>query len=439
MASYAKELQQLLYDYLDETFSDKNVYVRNSIKDVAREAMVPENNDPDVANAICEFIKENYMGSEFYAVAEVAFNLIPKRIFNTLYTDIIRILKTNRDDPPYPLYMILSDGNVFELEYNTNLNEPKTIMVSIYGGEDPEGKEVTRTFECPGAKTVQQITDTEYQVTFDKTGTYTMTATSTDQTEHTTSVSETITVNPSTNLAPTNMTITLSCGNSLQLGEGNAPKTITAKISGGVDPEGKGVTKTVECSTATSVSKVNDNEWNITLATTGIHLIMATAVDPTGQKTVNTATVQVTGSTTSSGTTTGQFDGETFDSGWCEKVPQCYISNVTFSLLISSGHSSSTDYLVVLGERSNGTIFIVKDNFNTANKGKEITPGQELGNGIYKRGNLSSTTWKTNENFDVKDDIRRVRFICETPGHASCASQAKVTFNLSYSYDSSLS
>ena len=124
---------------------------------------------------------------------------------------------------------------------------------------------------------------------------------------------------------------------------------------------------------------------------------------------------------------------------WTDLVTGCYIDGVTFSLAIGSGHSSSNDYLVILGKKTNGAVVILRDKFNSSNRFKTITPGTEVANSVYSRGNLRSDThsW-TNDPYTLEDDIRQVRFICETPNHESCASGARISYQMSYMYSSSL-
>lgn len=234
--------------------------------------------------------------------------------------------------------------------------------------------------------------------------------------------------------------VNVSCGSSIKLGiPPNIAKTISVSVSGGADPGGRPVTYDVQCASAKSVTKVNDTTWSIVLEVAGIHVIQGYAINQKGYKAVKTATVQATPGSTSSGTTSGQFVGETFDSGWTNVVQNCYISDLTCSLSISSGHSSSNDYFVILGKKTDGTIVILRDVFNSANRFKTIAEGAEMKNALYKKGNLSSKTWGYNADpYTLDNDIRQLRFICETPGHASCASQARVSFSMNYSYDPNL-
>ena len=96
-------------------------------------------------------------------------------------------------------------------------------------------------------------------------------------------------------------------------------------------------------------------------------------------------------------------------------------------------------YLVILGKKTNGAVVILRDKFNSSNRFKTITPGTEVANSVYSRGNLRSDThsW-TNDPYTLEDDIRQVRFICETPNHESCASGARISYQMSYMYSSSL-
>lgn len=319
-------------------------------------------------------------------------------------------------------------------------SNPLKVTATVSGGVDPEGKTVTKTVTCATAKSVVKKTANTFEITFDKVGTHTVTAKAEDPTGLSSkTASVMLTVNPEKNDPPTAMTLSLSAS-TITLGTGAAAEqTVTVNISGGVDPEGKAVTKTVECTTAKNVSKVNDNQWKVTFDSVRMHVIIATATDNIGLKSVQTATVDVKGQSQTSAEQVMQFTEAKFDSGWSDLIPGCYVSGVTLSLVISSGHSSSTDYLVILGKKSDGTEVILRDNFSSSNRFKAITEGQEVNNSMYGKGNLSSTTWSWNKDpYTLADGIRQVRFVCETPGHESCAKNAKVTFNMSYTYDPSI-
>lgn len=445
MASYNQALKNAFLAKIDEIYKGVDVYIREDIKNVAKAAMVSANDDTDVANAIMEYIQCNYYDNGNITLAKcLGFDNISKTSLYFTRQDSAQFLQKSRSDPPYPVTISTSCGSSVEMPYVNNPDEPVTIECTLYGGEDPEGKEVEFTLisSPAGSSTVRKTGERQFEVTFTKPGSYTLEGISREadglhqESEITSTV---ITVLPSTNNPPSELTLTLSCGSKLQLGTGNAAQTATATIGGGIDPEGKEVTVTVECSTADKVAKVSDTEWNITLSMTGIHVIIATATDPTGLKSVKTAMVQVEGQSTSSGSSSGQFTDAKFDSGWSDFINGCYVSSVTFSIKISSGHSSNSDYLVILGKKSDGTIVILHDKFNANNRFKVIEEGTETNSTIYSKGNLSSTAhaW-TKDPYTLENDIRQVKFLCETPGHADCASKATITFEMEYTYDSSL-
>lgn len=316
-------------------------------------------------------------------------------------------------------------------------NAPVTVTANITGGIDPESKGQTITAQFPGSSNVTKINDRKYTVTYPNYGTYAVTAKSVDASGLERVGTTNFTVDK---YALEDVTVTLSCGNSLTLGTApNVNKTVTITIGGGADPAGNPVTYDCQCSSAVSVTKISDTKWEVVLGTAGIHVIQGFAIASNGYKAVKTATVQTKAATTSSGTSTGQFVGTKFDSGWTELVAGCYISEFTMSLSISSGHSSSNDYLVVLGKKTDGSVVILRDVFNNNNRFKSITAGSELANAVYTRSNLASTVWKyTNDPYTLDNDIRCIRFICETPGHESCAKNAAVSFSMGYSYDPSL-
>lgn len=341
----------------------------------------------------------------------------------------------SKNDPPSAVSLSLSCGaGPLTLSASTI-----KVIATISGGIDPEGKTTTKAVTCPTAKSITKKNDTQFEVVFDKVGTHTISASATDPTGLSSRASVMLTINPEKNDPPTDMVLTLS-SNTLTLGTGTAAwQTVTVNITGGIDPEGKAVTKTVECTTAKQITKINDNKWQVTFDTVRMHVIIATATDNIGLKSVQTVTCDVKGQSQSSGSTTMQFTNAKFDSGWSDLISGCYVSGITLSLVISSGHNSSTDYLVILGKKTDGTEVILRDNFNTSNRFKEITEGQEVANSMYGKGNLGSTTWSWNKDpYTLTDGIRQVRFVCETPGHADCAKSAKVTFNMDYTYDPSL-
>lgn len=429
---------------IDEIYNDVDVYIKESIKDVAKAAIAASLDDTEIANAITDYIRNTYSDNGNIIFAH-CFKVIPKASLHIKRNEVIKALKQIKDDPPYDDVTIVSScGDSVLLNYINEPDEPVTIICDVFGGDDPEGRgvDISLTVSPSDTSSVNKIAERRFEITFSKAGTYNLLAISQEKSgkKQFSQSSSTITVHPAVNNPPSNIDVTLSCGSSLQLGTGSAAQqTITATITGGIDPEGKTVTKTVECSTAKSVKKVNDTTWNVTLDSTGIHVIIATATDPTGLKSVKTAMVKVEGQSSSTGSTSGQFSDAKFDSGWSDYISGCYVSGVTFSLTVSSNHSSSSDYLVILGKKSDGTIVILRDKFSSGNRFKTITEGTEVGNSVYARGNLKNDTHKwTNDPYTLENEIRQVRFICETPGHESCAKQAKISFEMSYTYDSSL-
>lgn len=445
MASYNQELRNAFLAKIDEIYKDVDVYVREDIKNVAKATMVSTNDDIDVATAIMEYIQHNYCdGGNITLATCLGLDNISKTSLYFTRQDTAQYLQTTRNDSPYPVTISTSCGSSVEMPYVNNPNEPAMIECTLYDGEDPDGKEVEFILNSfpSSCSSVRKTGDRQFEVTFTKPGAYTLEGFSKEtsglcQASETTST--VITVLPSTNNPPSDLLLTLSCGSKLQLGTGNTAQTITATISGGVDPEGQPITMTVECTTADEITKVSDTEWNVTLSMTGIHVVIATATDPTGLKSVKTAMVQVEGQSTSGGSSSGQFTDAKFDSGWSDFVNGCYVSSVTFSIKISSGHSSTKDYLVILGKKSDGTIVVLHDKFNANNRFKVIEEGTEVDNAIYGKGNLSSTThsW-AKDPYTLENDIRQVKFLCETPGHEDCASKATITFEMEYTYDSSL-
>lgn len=530
---YSEEQKDLLNNYTDSVFSNLNAGIREQIKTLSKSVMVPSSNDENVADTVIDYIND-YYSSNNITIAE-SLRIMPKSVLYVIRSNIISLLKRSRvniefdcneqtrlaygtknepitvsctvwgGESPYErarsftltcnttngckitwiaegeyeiefsktgMYTFnatsydretneLIASATYKVEVLPSINQPPnsvtiaftcgthimqpdenmavTVTAKITGGADPEKKGETITAEFPGSSKVQKVSDREYNVTYPNYGTYTVTAKSTDKSGLATTGSTNFTVDKYT---LGEVFITTSCGSNLTLGAApNINKTITVTVSGGEDPAGRAITYDCQCSSAVSVTKVSgsNNKWNVTLGTAGIHVIQGYAISPNGYRAVKTATVQTKAATTSSGTSTGQFVGEKFDSGWTDLVAGCYISEFTLSLKISDGHSSSNDYLVVLGKKTDGTIVILRDVFNSSNRFKTIPSGLELGNGSYRRGNLSSNTWcYTKDPYTLENDIRCVRFVCETPGHASCASQARVSFSMGYSYDPSL-
>lgn len=375
-----------------------------------------------------------------------------KIIFNTIGTHVITaeavgvmdskkktatvnfVTKEPVNQPPSPIILTLSDPGPLTLE-----DEDLNVQVVISGGIDPEGKPVTISLTCPTAKDIVKSNDNKYYLVFAKVGTHVITVTATDVKGLSVSDTKRITINAAKNDPPNPISIGVSAA-TLTLGTGaDATKTVTLTINGGDDPEGKPVTKTVECSTASNIRKVNDNKWEVSFNSVRMHVIVVTSSDNIGQKTVATTTIDVKGSSSSSQQQSAQFTNAKFDSGWSETVPGCYVSGVNLSLTIGSGHSSSNDYLVILGKKDDGTIVILRDKFNASNRFKTVQAGAEINNSMYAKGNLAADTHKwTKDPYTLDNNIRQVRFVCETPGHEGCAKNAVVTFSLDYTFDPSL-
>lgn len=344
------------------------------------------------------------------------------------------VVKEPINQPPSTVVLTLSDAGPLILE-----DEDLSIQANISGGIDPEGKPVAFSLTCPTAKDIVKVSDTKYYIVFARVGTHIITATATDVKGLSVNDTKRITVNAAKNDPPNPISIGVSAS-TLTLGTGaDAIKTVTLTISGGDDPEGKPVTKTVECSTASNIKKVGDNKWEVSFNSVRMHVIVVTSADNIGQKTVATTTIDVKGGSSSSQQQSMQFVNAKFDSGWSDIVPGCYVSGINLSLTISSGHSSSNDYLVILGKKDDGTIVILQDKFNASNRFKTVQAGTELANSMYTRGNLANKTHKwVKDPYTLANNIRQVRFLCETPGHADCAKNAVVTFSLDYTFDPSL-
>lgn len=235
------------------------------------------------------------------------------------------------------------------------------------------------------------------------------------------------------------ISMSVSCGSSLELNPMPHPdKAVAVTISGGSDSLGIPFRYDVQCPTAADVVKTSDTTWQVILNTTGIHVIQGFAISDNGYKTVKTATVQTTIADVDTGESTGQFVGTEFDSGWTDFIPGCYVSAYTVSLVMSNSHSSNYDSFVILGKKTDNTVVILRDVFKADNR-FAVIEGNEKENPAYGKGNLRMTVWKyTNDPYSIDDDIRQIRFLCETPGHPTCASGASVSFGMVYKYDESL-
>ena len=439
MASYTQKQKDAIINYIDNTFKYVNNYARDDIKNAALKAMSESSEqDTDISDVIIDYINEHYSCFNNPVLAE-SLQVVPKTRLIVSRNEIMETL----DDPPYDINIITSCGSTAYLDENANPDDPVVITCEITGGNDPEGKPVNYTLTSVPSDNciIEKISERKFKVTFHESGMYVLHGMSKEKyTKKQYAInSTTVKVHKAYNQPPNNLSISLSCGSTLKLGSSNTAQTIVATVTGGNDPEGENVIKTVECSTAKNIEKTSNTTWNITFATTGIHVIIASSADPTGLKVVETMMLKVEGQSSSSSTSTGQFAGSKFDSGWTDLVSGCYIDGVTFSLAIGSGHSSSNDYLVILGKKTNGAVVILRDKFNSSNRFKAITPGTEVANSVYSRGNLRSDThsW-TNDPYTLEDDIRQVRFICETPNHESCASGARISYQMSYMYSSTL-
>lgn len=528
---YSDEQKELLCLYIDDAFSSLDILVREQVKTVALNTMVPSSTDIKVSESVINYVQEHWSDKGNVVFSQML-PLMSKNALHNTYYDIIKLLKRSRmgiefscgestrlaygtnNGPitvtchvdggidPYERQRVFSlicnqtgcaitktgesdfqvvfsstgtykfkaiskemgtGYNIASVEYTVAVaasinnppsaisiafscgssirqpdeDEPVTVTANITGGVDPEGKGQTIVASFPNAANVTKVNDRQYTVKYNEPGTYIANVTSTDPTGKKAEGQTTLNV---IKYSLAEVFVQTSCGSSLTLGTApNVNKTITVTVSGGADPGGRAITYDVQCATAVSVTKVNDTTWNVVLGTAGIHVIQGFAIASNGYRAVKTATVQTKAATTSSGTSTGQFVGAKFDSGWTELVAGCYISEFTMSLSISSGHSSSNDYLVVLGKKTDGSVVILRDVFNNSNRFKPIAAGSELANAVYTRSNLASTVWRyTNDPYTLDDDIRCIRFICETPGHESCAKNAAVSFSMGYSYDPSL-
>lgn len=226
------------------------------------------------------------------------------------------------------------------------------------------------------------------------------------------------------NTPPTEPTMTVTFPNGTSIGSGGSIKA-TVKMSGSTDAEDGTVTYDVTCSGASSIRKINSTTWELTFNKTGFFPIIGSAYDKLGAKAVTTQTHQIKGSTTGSNGS-GQFVDTTFDSGWTEIVPNCYLSGFKFFLQIPPGHSSSKDTLVITVKYKDGTTENIENfagNLKSDPHSYSSTDAAYAGYFTFNENNINKTPVA-------------IKFMATTPGHASCVPGATITYDLEYTYDS---
>lgn len=226
-----------------------------------------------------------------------------------------------------------------------------------------------------------------------------------------------------TNTPPTEPTMTVTFPNGTTLSAGGTLKA-TVKMSGSTDAEDGTVSYGVTCSGASSVRKVNSTTWELTFNKTGFFPIIGTAYDKAGAKAVTTQTQKIEGSTSGSNGS-GQFVDTTFDSGWTEIVPNCYLSGFKFFLQIQPGHSSSKDTLVITVKYKDGT---TEDIESFSGNLKSEPHSYSSTDAAYAK------YFQFDENNINKTPVA-IRFVAQTPGHASCVPGATITYDMEYKYD----
>lgn len=229
-----------------------------------------------------------------------------------------------------------------------------------------------------------------------------------------------------TNTPPTQPTMNVSFPSGTTLPSGGTLKA-TVTLSGSTDAEDGTVTYGVTCSGASNIRKISSTKWELTFNKTGFFPILGMAYDSVGAKAVTTKTHQIKGS--SSGTSgSGQFVGTTFDSGWSEIVPNCYLSGFKFFLQIPPGHNSSTDTLVITIKYKDGTTQKIEDFYgNLASTPHSYNSTDSAYSGYFK----------LNESNINKTPVA-IKFVATTPGHASCVPNSTITYDLQYTYDSNI-
>lgn len=232
-------------------------------------------------------------------------------------------------------------------------------------------------------------------------------------------------------------TVEIAYDNNGRLHPTSGIETVRATIIGGDADDGCSVEKKLQCAGAKSITKVSDNEFDVTFDEPGFFVLIAITEDDYEELRVGTATAEIAGPDGERGGS-GQFVGTTFDSGWVDVdiLNGCYVDSYHYDMTIRYGHGCSNDRIAVIGKKTDGNEVVICDLFNKSNR---MTPYN--GNIMsLQAGDLSGDVlWKDDGTLSLADDIRQIKFIARTdPGHETCMPGANINFTMTFKFDKSL-